>query len=294
MLQSTVCSSSYFKQLKKYLPYYHLSSEFYHEIADRVLDRMPLMKFTPESIMVVGSADGYLALQLHKLYPEAKIIAVEVSMIWFETFADTYQKIGCEQVVTSYDSLPFESYSIDCVICNLSLSWVNNFCDVLQEWYRVLSQEAVLLFSCLGVDSLVQCKESFLSVNETNRVHEFSDMHLVGDELLSVGYVDPVMHMENISIDYNSLDNLWRDLRNAVGVNVRQDRPKGLLSPSKWKQFLNCYESYKTSDSRFPVNLEIIYGHALGKGGVKMPSRNQEGLIEVPLEMLRSQLKNGL
>ena len=35
-----------------------------HEIADRVLDRLPLMKFTPESIAIIGSSDGYLIKRL--------------------------------------------------------------------------------------------------------------------------------------------------------------------------------------------------------------------------------------
>ena len=113
------------------------------------------------------------------------------------------------------------------------------------------------------VDTLKEHRQSMQAIGRTSAVHEYTDMHWVGDVLLAQGYVDPVVHMETLTVHYGSLKALWRDLRYAMAANVRIDRSRGLLTPKLWHSMEAYYASLRDDRGRYPVTFEIVYGHAL-------------------------------
>lgn len=262
-----------------------------HEIADRVLDRLPLMKFTPESIAIIGSSDGYLIKRLREAYPQSRLIAIELTSQWQQQYPKAYALCDAFHVVDDYANLPLDDQSVDAVVCHLAPSWSPDFKQLALTWRRVIAEEGILLFSCLGVDTLKECREAWTSVGETHRTHEFTDMHWVGDTLLTHRWVDPVVHMETLTIHYKTLDHLWRDLRFAMATNVRQDRPKGLLSPRRWQAMCHHYTTHFKYDNHYPLTLEVVYGHALSPGQVIEQTMNAQGQVEVPLSALLSTTK---
>jgi malonyl-CoA O-methyltransferase len=152
-------------------------------------------------------------------------------------------------LVASAEALPFRDGMLDTVVSSLVLCTVGDVPRALRELARVLAPEVLLMFSTLGPDTL---KELRAAAGAT-RVHEFIDMHDVGDMLVAAGFAAPVMDMEMLRIDYASGERLLEDLRASGQTNARPDRPRGLAG----RAFLAEFRGRKVSAS-----YEVVYGHA--------------------------------
>jgi hypothetical protein len=60
-------------------------------------------------------------------------------------------------------------------------------------------------------------------------VNTFADMHDIGDQLLQSGFQSPVMEMETLTLTYQSVTDLLRDLK-AIGAQTVSTLTWGLLS----------------------------------------------------------------
>ena len=99
--------------------------------------------------------------------------------------------------------------------------------------------------------------------------HEFTDMHDWGDVLMQVGFVEPVMFMEHVTLTFETPQRALQELR-ALGRNLSRSRFAALRG-RRWHARLlaemeslrgNSAESGAESGS-IPLEFELIYGHAL-------------------------------
>jgi malonyl-CoA O-methyltransferase len=92
-------------------------------------------------------------------------------------------------------------------------------------------------------------------------VHNFDDMHDVGDLLVACGFADPVMDMETITLTYPDVNALVQDLRRTGATNRTVQRRRGLTGSVLWQGAREAYETFRR-DGRLPATFEVIYGHA--------------------------------
>ena len=155
--------------------------------------------------------------------------------------------------------------SMDMVWANMALHTAIDPQDLLQRWREALKVDGILMFSCLGPDSLRELSELYQSLGWPPASQAFTDMHDWGDMLIEAGYTEPVMDVERISLGYTQLQALLRDLR-EWGRNLHPARGAG-LQPKAWHQTLDkafqeaCQRP--KANGQFTLSLEVIYGHAI-------------------------------
>jgi len=88
-------------------------------------------------------------------------------------------------------------------------------------------------------------------------------MHDIGDQMLGAGFVSPVMEMEKLTLTYQTVTDLLRDLK-AIGAQTVSARSKSLMGKDKFQLMIKMYESYR-ADEKLPATYEVIYGHAWKK-----------------------------
>lgn len=103
----------------------------------------------------------------------------------------------------------------------------------LEQYATLLNPKGLLLFTSLGPDT----------GKEINVEADFLDMHILGDQLQSLGFSLPVMDRDPIELVYKNPESLARDF----GEQARQ-----------------ACEAHKTDDGFYPISYELIYGHAWG------------------------------
>jgi malonyl-CoA O-methyltransferase len=244
---------------------YDSAAIFQREIAQRLFERLELMRIQPQIILDLGAGTGFCSELLEKKYPQTEIIAVDVSENMLSQARSKKQWQSQQHFLcANAKSLPLESQSVDLIFSNLFLHWCFPLDPVVAELHRVLKPNGLLLFSMLGPDTFKELRQSWAAVDDKPHVHSFIDMHDVGDALLRSHCIDPVMDMEYVTLHYEKLNTFLGDIK-ALGVsNKLQHRQKSLMGKQHYQCFVNQYESMRTQDGLLPVTYEVIYGHAWG------------------------------
>jgi malonyl-CoA O-methyltransferase len=241
------------KTVKRYISTYDAYAVLYREIADRLLEQLNLMRIQPSYILDLGAGSGYITPLLKKIYPYAHIIALD----WVEEVLQGRANSLCAHAA----QLPFQNNTIDLVISNAMLPWCENNEAIFSEVQRVLSPNALFLFSTFGPDTLGELRASWAKVDDKPHVHLFFDLHDIGDALLRAGFVDPVMQTEWLTLLYSSMRSLRDDLKNTGSTNILVDRRLTLTGQTRFQLFLEEYDTYRDASGKLPATFEITYGH---------------------------------
>ncbi|WP_423907152.1 class I SAM-dependent methyltransferase [Candidatus Spongiihabitans sp.] len=155
----------------------------------------------------------------------------------------------------------FEDQSFDCVVINLQSSWMQ-FEKLMVQAKRLLRPGGSLYFSAFGPDTLGELQYSWSQADDLFHVHPFVDMHHLGDALLKVGFVKPIVDADWIYVDYPSIDILFEDLKQEGFTNIYSQRRKTLTGKHRFEKFKRELIEVATKASNINITFEIIYGFA--------------------------------
>lgn len=249
---------------------YDQAAVLQREISNRMLARLEYIKYQPGVILDAGSGTGYGTQQLVKRYPQSRLIAVDIawSMLtharpntaWWQRLLPLQQQRS-DYVCGDIEQLPFKNESVGMIWSNLALQWCNNLEHTFAEMHRILRADGLLMFSTFGPDTLKELRQSFAGIDGYRHVNRFVDMHDIGDLLLNNRFSTPVMDMEYITLTYDDVISVMRDLKAIGAHNVIQGRRQGLMGKNQWRQVLDAYETLRRN-GKLPATFEVVYGHA--------------------------------
>ena len=195
-------------------------------------------------------------------YKRADIVALDIAHPMLEQARKRGRWLRRPRCVCAdAECLPFADASFDLVFSNLMLQWCIDIDTVFAELQRVLRPGGLLLFTSFGPDTLKELRDSWAQVDGYAHVNAFLDMHDIGDELMAVGFAEPVMDVERITVTYPDVWKLMRELKQIGAHNVTVGRPRGLTGKSHMQQLVNAYERYRQANV-LPASYEIVNGHA--------------------------------
>ncbi len=249
---------------------YDAAAVLQNEICRRMLARLEYIKLAPATILDAGSGTGNAVAGLLARYPRARVIALDLAHgmalralarrpWWRGIFDHGGQRLAA--VCGDIEQLPLAAGCADMVWSNLALQWVNEPQKVFSEMHRVLAPGGLALFSSFGPDTLKELRAAFQGVDQHTHVHRFIDLHDVGDRLVACGFADPVMDMEVVTLTYDDVRGLMRDLKAIGAHNMTLGRPGGLGGKSLLERAARNYETFRR-DGKLPATFEVIYGHA--------------------------------
>ncbi len=238
-----------------------------NEVCNRLLEKLDVVKITPEFILDAGAGTGNAIPSLFERYKKAQLVALDLSE---KMLGKSGQHGGFFRaphlVCADIERLPFADNTFDLVFSSLSMQWCNDLNAALLEAKRVLKPGGLFVFSTFGPDTLKELRYSWNKVDDINHVNQFIDMHDIGDALLQDGYAEPVMEAEVMTVTYDTVDEIMHDLK-AIGANVTATNSqgkrssRGLTGKSVLQTVRQAYESFRNDDV-LPATYEIVYGHA--------------------------------
>ena len=257
-----------------------------HEIESRLLERVEYLQQEPSLVVDVGCGTGSATRSLSAQFETANVIALDWSVAMLGQVGDSAGKKP-SRLCSDMHALPLASRSVDLIFSNLALQWSYDLSAAFNEFRRVMKPGAMLLFSCYGPDTLHELKAAWRTVDEWPHVNDFPDMHDIGDELMSVGFREPVMDVERLTLEYPDVTALMRELKGSGSHNVAARRFRGLTGKSRMRGMRRSYEQFR-NNGRFPASYEVIYGAAFAPAEGQ-PVRTPEGDIATfSVEALRS------
>jgi malonyl-CoA O-methyltransferase len=251
------------------------------EVANRMHERLALVKIAPAQVLDAGCGEGADLSTLKKRFPQAAMLGLDGSPAMLAAAQEAQnaalsamrrllqpwlpagmgRDTGASLLCGNFSSLPLNINAVDLVWSNLALHWHPQPDRVFAEWRRVLRQDGLLMFSCFGPDTFKELRAAFAAVDQEPHALPFVDMHDFGDMLVSAGFSTPVMDMETLTVTYGSVEKLMADVR-AWGGNPLDTRRRGMLGTQAWKQVVQALEQTRMEDGKIPLTFEIIYGHA--------------------------------
>lgn len=259
-----------------------------HAICDRTLERVDMLKLQPASILDIGTGTGRSLKGLQSRFPNCSIIACDIALPMLMRCRQQHKYAG-KLVCSDAEQLPFADNSVDLIFSTSTFQWCADLNQVFSECGRVLCSNGVLIFSTFGPDTLVQLRDSWAQVDNFEHVHEFLDMHHIGDMLLANKLADPVVDMEIINIQYQSLRQLLQDLKDTGSrgkFNTSISKiSAGLMSKKKYKRLEQAYEKYRKENGSLPASYEVIYGYARKSADGRGVEEGEE--VRIPLSDIK-------
>lgn len=250
------------------------------EIADRLIDRLLFFREPPKRILEIACATGYLTHKLSEQYPDAEITAIDISPAMI---AIAQQKSLPNVTFLTQDIFEsaFRAGQFDAIVFNLFPDDHADLTRLLDRCYAWLAVDGFLMFSTYGVDTLKELRAAFSAVDQYAHINEYMDLHIIGDLLLKLGFFQPVMNAEWVTLTYRTLQGLWDDLK-GIGSRLYDDRKRyGLLTPRDLKVVEATYDTLR-EDDLYPATYEITYGMAQKMAAQSM----KDGVATFPIELI--------
>lgn len=265
------------------------SDAVHTEVRSRMLERLKFFKLAPRRVLDLGPATGKGTLELAGLYPEAQILAVELSQPMAERTQKRCLNLGhVSSVMGDAEQLPFQDNSVDLVFANLLLPW----CDpqaVFGEVARVLCDGGLVLFTTVGPDTLQEVRRAWSAIDDDVHVHGFVDMHDLGDLAARAGLMEPVMDVDRLQVTYGGLDRLVEDLRACGATNVAFGRRTQLTGPGRWRAFCERLEAHRAGGV-LAISVELVFGQAWGVSGRAVTG---DGAVSISIDEFTRNLRGG-
>lgn len=246
------------------------------QVREEMLSRLDLVKLNPRVILDAGCGTGMASRALQKRFIKSHVISLDFAYPMLQKARKTCGASGVVSQLKSLlgsskqgficadiEALPLANASTSLVWSNLAVQWCNDLDAALQEFYRVLQPEGLLMFSTFGPDTLRELRiaTSAATGNEYTSVSRFIDMHDIGDAMVRAGFSAPVLDVERFTLTYDDVKSVMRDLKSIGAHNATDGRARGLQGRSFFAKLEATYEQFRQA-GKLPATFEVVYGHA--------------------------------
>jgi SAM-dependent methyltransferase len=169
-------------------------------------------------------------------------------------------------VTVDEETLPFAAASLDLVVSALALQFVNDLPGTLIQIRRALLPDGLLLAALIGGDSLIELREAFAQAESeieggvSPRVAPFADLRALGALLQRAGFALPVVDSDRLTVRYDTVFALMRDLRRMGATNLLVERRRAPLRRATLRRMADIYaQRFADVDGRLRATFEIVW-----------------------------------
>jgi SAM-dependent methyltransferase len=173
------------------------------------------------------------------------------------SYLDTVQHPG--------ENLPFEPGEFDLVLSVLALQDVNDVPGMLVQMRRLLKPDGLMLAVMLGGDTLTELRHALTKAEAevyrgaSPRVTPFADVRTAGALLQRTGFALPVTDGELLTVRYDHLWSLMRDLRGAGGQNALHARSRKPVGRRFFARAAEIYtREFSDEDQRVRATFDFV------------------------------------
>ena len=187
--------------------------------------------------------------------------------------ADTYgivtqttMDVSGADIAAEEEFFPFAPQSLDLVVSALSLHTVNDLPGALLQIRQSLKPDGLFVAAILGGETLHELRQCLAEAELeimgglSPRVAPFADKPQMGNLLQRAGFSLPVIDSDIVTVTYDSIFPLMRDLRQMGEGNALLERRKTFTPRSVFLRAGNLYaERFSEPDGRILASFEVIF-----------------------------------
>ncbi|KQT86358.1 SAM-dependent methyltransferase [Aurantimonas sp. Leaf443] len=169
-------------------------------------------------------------------------------------------------IVADEEALPLKAESVDLFVSTLSLHLTNDTPGVLVQAARALRPDGLFLAALLGGETLHELRASLIAAEAeatggvSPRVAPFADIRDAGALLQRAGLALPVSDVDRLTVRYDSIFDLMRDLRAMGMANMVSERSRRPATRQFFRRAAEIYaERFSDPDGRVRATFDILY-----------------------------------
>lgn len=231
----------------------------FDEVADRLADRLDDVTRTFPVAADLGGRTGTLARTLTGRKGIETLVTCDIS-------AEMAGRAPAPAVVCDDEFLPFAPASLDLLVSNLSLHWVNDLPGLLVQARRALKPDGLFLAALLGGETLRELRDALAEAEIEGegglspRVSPFADVRDCGALLQRAGFALPVVDSDTITVSYETPLALMRDLRGMGETNAVIERRKTVSRRATLLDAARRYADRHTdAEGRVPATFQVVW-----------------------------------
>lgn len=232
------------------------------DVADRLMERLDVIRREFPVVLDLGGGHGVLSERLLERKGTCHVVTSDISFKMLSSPNDGRVLKAC----ADEELLPFAGHSLDAVISNLVLHWVNDLPGALAQIRAALKPDGLFLAAVMGGETLRELRaclmeaEMGVSGGASPRVSPFIDLRDMGALMQRAGFALPVIDSDTVTVDYSHPLKLMEDLRGMGASNATFSRA---LKPSRRAVLLETArlygEKYGDASGYVPATFQIIY-----------------------------------
>jgi SAM-dependent methyltransferase len=187
------------------------------------------------------------------------------SILTAEPLAHLRAKDSGPHIAIDEEALPFRDASFDLVVSALALHWVNDLPGTLLQIRRVLKPDGLFLATMPGGDTLTELRQSFAEAESeiegglSPRVAPFVEVRAMGTLLQRAGFALPVTDIDHVTVRYQNLAGLFRDLRAMGATNALAARRRKPLRRATVARAAEIYaRRFADADGRLRATFDLL------------------------------------
>ncbi len=229
------------------------------EVADRLYDKFLDIKRDFHHILDLGCHGGELGHLLKNNLKDKILINQDLSYEFLKHIDGV-----CLQA--DEELLPYRAKSLDLILSNLSLHFVNDLPGCLAQIMQCLKPDGLFMAAVFGGETLTELRTSLMQA-EVNirggtspRISPFMDGRDAGALLQRAGFALPVVDTDRITVTYENAFKLMQDLKGMGEANILTKRMRGLTTPRVMMECAKIYqEKFTDHRGRITVTFDVIY-----------------------------------
>ena len=227
-------------------------------VAEDMADRLSAVTRQFERAVDLGTPSDVVRHALAESGRVGHIVAAEPAAHRLE---DDFSRVSADE-----EALPFAAGSLDLVTSALSLQFVNDLPGALVQIRRALKPNGLLLAALIGGETLSELREAFAEAESeieggvSPRVVPFADVRELGALMQRAGFALPVVDTDRLTVRYDSVRDLMRELRRMGATNILHERRKTPLKRATLLRMEDIYcDRFGDPDGRLRATFDIVW-----------------------------------
>jgi SAM-dependent methyltransferase len=241
----------------------HTSGFLFDEVANRLCERLDDVTLPFANIVDLGARRGRLASRLLKRPGTERIFQLEAAP-GFAALRPNEKNLY--HITADEEFLPLAKASVDLVIANLSLHWVNDLPGVLAQIRYALKPNGFFLAAMLGGETLSELRQAMMQADiallggTSPHVSPFANIRDLAGLLQRAGFQLTVSDYETITVNYRHPLMLMQELRAMGGANAVIARRRLPMRRTVLMQACQHYiDRFGTESGGIAARFDVLY-----------------------------------
>lgn len=203
----------------------------------------------------IGCGTGWLTRQLVECNPQAQAIALDIAAPMLAAPALQHPRIACVQANAA--RLPVSSASMNLVISNFALQWLESPAAFSRELHRVLTADGRFVLAIPVDGTLSELNQAWHTLDQHEHINRFFSCRHWLSALAEAGLIIRTYRQQAFYQYYPSVMALLKSLK-AIGANeLQQARRQGLWTRGQLNQLEQAMTPFRTAEG-VPLSYQVL------------------------------------